>query len=86
MKYLFLLLMLTGCSTNQQVRTLPSRNGMSLDEASKPANVNFGAGDALGYQTFQEMSIFSPENILLYFALLAISGFLMWREFVSKKR
>ena len=79
-------LLLVGCSANQMITDSPLGNSMTLDEASKPVKVNIGAGDTLGYQTFQEMGIFTPENILLYLGMVAISGFLMWREFVSKKR
>ena len=80
------LLLLVGCDASQQITDAPLGNTMTLDEASKPVKVKIGAGDALGYQPYQEMSIFTPQNILLYIGMLAISGFLMWREFVSKKR
>tara|TARA_R100001510_G_C7617468_1_gene179232 strand:+ start:679 stop:885 length:207 start_codon:yes stop_codon:yes gene_type:complete len=68
------------------MKSLFSGSDMSLDEAAEPVSVKLGAGDALGYQTLQEMSIFTPENILIYAAMLGISGFLMWREFLGKKR
>jgi len=85
MRYLFLLI-LSGCSTKQQVGSFPSGSNMSLDEAAKPVNVKLGAGDALGYQTFQEMSIFTPENITFYLLMLGVTGFLVWKEFLGKKR
>jgi len=77
-KFLIMLPFLSGCKATQSFIKSPS---MSIEEAATPVDVPLGAGDKLGYETFLEMSIFDPTNLMLWLSLCSIAGYFVWREF-----
>ena len=79
-KFLITLPFITGCSSVKK-QVSPFGNTMNLDEAASPVDVPLGAGDKLGYETFLELSIFDPTNLMLWLSLCSIAGYFVWREF-----
>ena len=77
-KFLIMLPLLAGCKANESFIKTPRT---SLEEAATPVDVPLGAGDKLGYETFLELSIFDPTNLMLWLSLCSIAGYFVWREF-----
>jgi len=77
-KFLIMLPLLASCKANQNFIKTPST---SLEEAATPVDVPLGAGDRLGYETFLELSIFDPTNLMLWLSLCSIAGYFVWKEF-----
>ena len=77
-KFLIMLPLFASCKANESFIKTPRT---SLEEAATPVDVPLGAGDKLGYETFLELSIFDPTNLMLWLSLCSIAGYFVWKEF-----